>query len=129
MGTMGGEVTRLEELLKKALDEIVVLKAEIASLKQENAILRDEIAVLKKNSANSSKPPSSDIVNGLYPVRYTRLSDLSQIKHIRRTVVKRRMHTNAVIVRLNVHKDRLPDLCLRMPAVQGFQFRFERFEK
>jgi len=62
MGTMGGEVTRLEELLRKALDEIVVLKAEIAGLKQENALLRDEIAILKKNSGNSSKPPSSDIV-------------------------------------------------------------------
>ena len=62
MGTVGGEVTRLEALLEKALNEIVILKAEIASLKQENTLLREEIAVLKKNSGNSSKPPSSDIV-------------------------------------------------------------------
>ena len=59
---MGGEVTRLEELLKKALDEIVILKDEIVRLKQENTLLRDTIAILKKNSGNSSKPPSSDIV-------------------------------------------------------------------
>ena len=62
MGTMGGEITRLEELLKKALDEIVILKAEIERLKNENTLLKDKIVILKKNSGNSSKPPSSDIV-------------------------------------------------------------------
>ena len=62
MGTMGGEVTKLEELLKEALDEIVILKDEIVRLKQENTLLKDTIAILKKNSGNSSKPPSSDIV-------------------------------------------------------------------
>ena len=62
MGANGGGAAQYEALLKKALDEIVILKAENLSLKQENASLRDTIAILKKNSGNSSKPPSSDIV-------------------------------------------------------------------
>ena len=62
MGANGGGAARFEELLKKALDEIAILKAENISLRQENATLRDTIAILKKNSGNSSKPPSSDIV-------------------------------------------------------------------
>jgi len=41
-------IAELETLLKDALEEIARLKA--------------EIAILKKNSQNSSKPPSSDIV-------------------------------------------------------------------
>ena len=41
-------IAELERLLKDALEEIKQLKA--------------EIAILKKNSQNSSKPPSSDIV-------------------------------------------------------------------
>jgi hypothetical protein len=42
------EIVELETLLKAALEEIARLKAIIASL--------------QKNSGNSSKPPSSDIV-------------------------------------------------------------------
>ena len=38
------------------------LMAEIQQLRNENKALREEIARLKKNSGNSSKPPSSDIV-------------------------------------------------------------------
>jgi transposase len=38
------------------------LRRESRQLRQENQQLRDEIARLKKNSSNSSKPPSSDIV-------------------------------------------------------------------
>jgi transposase len=62
MGVIGGEITKLEEQLKKALDEIEILKTENTRLRQENDALRDTIALLKKNSGNSSKPPSSDIV-------------------------------------------------------------------
>jgi transposase len=70
MGVTGGEVTKLEELLKKALEEIEVLKTENIKLRQENAALRDIIANLKKNSGNSSKPPSSDIVKPPKERRY-----------------------------------------------------------
>jgi transposase len=38
------------------------LEAELAALKAEVARLADELAKARKNSANSSKPPSSDIV-------------------------------------------------------------------
>jgi len=62
MGDNGGGATNVEELLKKALDEIAVLKAENAQLRQENALLKEALAMQKKNSGNSSKPPSSDIV-------------------------------------------------------------------
>ena len=41
---------------------IAQLMAEIQQLRNENKSLREEIDRLKKNSGNSSKPPSSDIV-------------------------------------------------------------------
>jgi len=62
MGVNGGGAAHFEELLKKALDEITILKAENAQLMQENATLREALAIQKRNSSNSSKPPSSDIV-------------------------------------------------------------------
>ena len=55
MENENNRITELEILLKAALEENERLRAEIASLKAE-------IAVLKKDSSNSSKPPSSDIV-------------------------------------------------------------------
>ena len=39
------------------------LMAEIQQLRNENKVLREEISRLKKDSGNSSKPPSSDIGN------------------------------------------------------------------
>lgn len=41
------------------------LKAKLAALEARQAKLEDELAKAKKNSSNSSKPPSSDIVNPL----------------------------------------------------------------
>ena len=48
-------IAELELLLEAALKENEQLKAEIAKL-------REKIACFEKNSGNSSKPPSSDIV-------------------------------------------------------------------
>jgi len=62
--------------IKRLLERLETLEAEVAALRRENQQLRqenqqlrrdnqqlrDEIARLKKNSSNSSKPPSSDIV-------------------------------------------------------------------
>jgi transposase len=48
-------IAQLEALLEAAVKEIERLKA-------ENAELKSRIAILEKNSSNSSKPPSSDIV-------------------------------------------------------------------
>ena len=46
---------------------IAQLMAEIQQLRNENKVLREEIARLKKDSGNSSKPPSSDIVKPSKP--------------------------------------------------------------
>jgi transposase len=43
--------------------KLAKLEAELAKLKAEMAMLQSELAKARKNSANSSKPPSSDIVN------------------------------------------------------------------
>jgi transposase len=42
--------------------EVAALKAQVAELKQTVLHLTEQIAKLSKNSTNSSKPPSSDIV-------------------------------------------------------------------
>jgi transposase len=55
LGKANERITELEVLLKAALSEIERLKA-------ENLSLKETIARLEKNSGNSSKPPSSDIV-------------------------------------------------------------------
>jgi len=55
LGNENKRIAEVEILLKVALEENERLRAEIAALKAE-------IAVLKKDSSNSSKPPSSDIV-------------------------------------------------------------------
>ena len=51
-------ISNLTQKLDAAMTEIVLLK-------EENLSLKEEIRVLKtgKNSSNSSKPPSSNIVN------------------------------------------------------------------
>jgi len=53
-------LTQQVELLTNQVEE---LQAENKQLKLENFQLRDKIARLEKNSSNSSKPPSSDIVD------------------------------------------------------------------
>lgn len=49
-------MTDKDILIQQLFEQIQLLQA-------ENAVLREEIARLKKNSSNSSKPPSSDIIN------------------------------------------------------------------
>jgi hypothetical protein len=43
-------------LIQQLFDQIRLLQA-------ENAMLKETIARIEKNSSNSSKPPSSDIIN------------------------------------------------------------------
>ena len=49
-------------LIEQLRARIVELEAEVAALKTINAALKSELAAARKNSSNSSKPPSSDIV-------------------------------------------------------------------
>jgi transposase len=51
--------TEVKQLIAEAMAPLV---ARIAKLEVENTALKTEIARLQKNSSNSSKPPSSDIV-------------------------------------------------------------------
>ena len=50
----------LEQLISKVTDPTAQII--IQYLLAENKLLKERIAVLEKNSSNSSKPPSSDIV-------------------------------------------------------------------
>ena len=50
-------------------------------------------------------------------------------KSIRCNIFECRMHTNTVIVCLNVHENRLPDIGSRMFSVERFQLVFEGFEE
>ena len=49
-------------IIERLTQQVQTLTERVECLAAENTRLRDEIARLKKNSSNSSKPPSSDIV-------------------------------------------------------------------
>jgi len=51
-----------DELFELLITEITELKKTVTILQEENKQLKEKVARLEKNSGNSSKPPSSDIV-------------------------------------------------------------------
>lgn len=55
-------IAQLQEIIARQAAQIDLLGVEVRSLRAENAALAQENARLRKNSSNSSKPPSSDIV-------------------------------------------------------------------
>ena len=55
-------IAELEKQLKQRDERIAALEKQVAELIKVNAELTDKVAKLSKNSSNSSKPPSSDIV-------------------------------------------------------------------
>ena len=55
-------IAELEVQLKQRDERIAVLEEQVAELLKANAQLAEKLAKLSKNSSNSSKPPSSDIV-------------------------------------------------------------------
>jgi|ETNmetMinimDraft_15_1059895.scaffolds.fasta_scaffold21825_1 regulator of replication initiation timing len=57
------QVELLTNRVEKLQAENQQLKKENSQLREQNDQLRDKIAKLEKNSSNSSKPPSSDIVD------------------------------------------------------------------
>ena len=51
-----------DAIIEKLTKQAALLLERIRQLEQENTMLKERIAQLEKNSSNSSKPPSSDIV-------------------------------------------------------------------
>ena len=54
--------TELLEIILRLEQRVAALEARCAMLEKQNAALTSELAKARKNSSNSSKPPSSDIV-------------------------------------------------------------------
>ena len=61
-----------DTIIEKLTKQAALLLERIRQLEQENTMLKERIAQLEKNSSNSSKPPSSDIVKPLKILRQTR---------------------------------------------------------
>jgi transposase len=58
-------------IIEKLTKQVALLLERLRQLEQENTMLKEKIAQLEKNSSNSSKPPSSDIVKPLKIPRQT----------------------------------------------------------
>ena len=58
-----------DNIIEKLTKQVALLLERIRQLEQENTILKERIAQLERNSSNSSKPPSSDIVKPLKILR------------------------------------------------------------
>jgi hypothetical protein len=56
-------------IIEKLTKQVALLLERIRQLEQENTMFKEKIAQLEKNSSNSSKPPSSDIVKPLKIIR------------------------------------------------------------
>jgi transposase len=55
-------IAELEDQVRQRDERIAALERQVAQLLQQIARLNEQVAKLSKNSSNSSKPPSSDIV-------------------------------------------------------------------
>jgi transposase len=56
-------------IIEKLTKQVALLLERLRQLEQENTMLKERIAQLERNSSNSSKPPSSDIVKPLKILR------------------------------------------------------------
>jgi len=73
-------IAELEKQLKQRDERIAALEKQVAELIKVNAELTDKVAKLAKNSSNSSKPPSSDIVKPPHPVTRAANPDMTNMK-------------------------------------------------
>jgi len=58
-----------DSIIERLTKQVAMLLERVRQLEQENKMLKERIAQLEKNSSNSSKPPSSDIVKPLKILR------------------------------------------------------------
>jgi transposase len=58
-----------DAIIERLTKQVELLLERIRKLEQENTMLKERIAQLERNSSNSSKPPSSDIVKPLKILR------------------------------------------------------------
>jgi len=58
-----------DAIIEKLTKQVALLLERLRQLEQENTMLKERIAQLERNSSNSSKPPSSDIVKPLKILR------------------------------------------------------------
>jgi len=61
-------------IIEKLTKQVALLLERVRQLEQENTMLKERIAQLERNSSNSSKPPSSDVVKPLKILRQPRKS-------------------------------------------------------
>ncbi len=58
-----------DAIIERLAKQVALLLERVRQLEQENTMLKERIAQLERNSSNSSKPPSSDIVKPLKILR------------------------------------------------------------
>jgi transposase len=58
-----------DSIIEKLTKQVALLLERVRQLEQENTMLKERIAQLERNSSNSSKPPSSDIIKPLKILR------------------------------------------------------------
>jgi len=58
-----------DRIIEKLTRQVALLLERVRQVEQENTMLKQRIAQLERNSSNSSKPPSSDIIK---PVKILR---------------------------------------------------------
>jgi transposase len=58
-----------DAIIEKLKKQVALLLERLRQLEQENTMLKERVAQLERNSSNSSKPPSSDIVKPLKILR------------------------------------------------------------
>ena len=84
-------ISELEAQLKQRDERIAALEKQVAELSKVNAELADKVAKLSKNSSNSSKPPSSDIVKPPSPDHLAKIANKEPNPRVRQRLLAVRL--------------------------------------